>query len=165
MPHVGTLGNVSFGSGLIEAARAVRTLDVVTILRGWWRGQIRKLAALGQVSLHLLGRPYGLDKFLVLAAPVTLFRIGRGRSSGSSLRSGTYGNGFLTRTSANFLLEDVLLGIRSRHSMLGGVENLPLLGLGLLANFPMLGNSFFGEVSSTDGATSETIWNGTIRNR
>lgn len=164
MLHGGALGNVSFGSGLVEAARAVRTLNVVRILRGRWRWQVRKFTALGQISFHLLGRPDGLDEFLVLPTPVTLFSIGRGRRSGCGLRRRTSGNRFLTRPSANLLPEDVFLRIGSQHSMLGGVKNLPLLGFGFLANFSMLGNSIFGEVSSTDGALSETILYGTIRN-
>lgn len=163
--HGGALGNVSFGSGLVEAARAVRTLDVVGILRGRWRRQVRQLAALGQVGLHLLGRPDGLDEFLVLPAPVTLFGFGGRGSSGSGLRRGTAGNGFLTRSGADLLLEDVFLGIGSQHSVLGRVENLTLLGLGLLADFPMLGDSVFGEVPPADGAPSETIRHGAVRNR
>lgn len=163
MLHGGALGNVSFGCGLVEAARTVRTLNVVRILRGRWRWQIRKLTALGQMGLQLLGRPDGLDEFLVLPTPVILFGIGRGRRSG--FRRRTSGNRFLTRPSANLLLEDVCLRIGSQHAMLGGVKHLSLLGFGFLANFSMLSNSIFGEVSSTNGAAVETVLYGTIRNR
>lgn len=166
MLHGGALGNVSFGGSLVEAARAVRTLDVVRVLRGRRRRQVRKLAALGQMGLHLLGRPDGLDELLVLPAPVTLLRVGRGGSGRSSdLHGGTSGYGFLTPTGADLLPEDVLFRIGSHHAVFGRVENLAFLGLGLLANFPMFGDSVRGEVSSADGALFKTLRYGTIRNR
>lgn len=156
--HGGALRNVSFGSGLIEAARAMWTLHVVRVLRGGWRRQIRQFASLRQVGLHFLGRSDGLNELLVLSAPVTLAAIVR--AFWSSRRSG---NGLLTGRSADLLLlEHVLFGVGSQHSVLCCIKDLAFLALGLLANLSMFLDSVFGEVPATDGAPNQTVRNGFV---
>lgn len=150
--HGGALRNVSFGSGLIEAARTVRTLHVVWILRWWRRGQIRQLATLGEMGLHLFGRPDGLDELFVLPTPVALaFAVSS--CLGRCRRGRWAGNGLLTGRDAHFLLlEDVLFGVGPQHSVLGCVVDLTLFVFRLLTNLPMLLDPVFGEVTTADGA-------------
>lgn len=70
--HVGTEWYVPLCGLLIESSLAVRALNVVGVLRWWWRRQISQLAAASQMRLHLLGGAYGLNELLMLLAPIAL---------------------------------------------------------------------------------------------
>lgn len=56
--------------GFVELSLAVRALDVVRVVGRGRRRQVRQLAALFEMILHLLGRAYVVDEFLVLQSPI-----------------------------------------------------------------------------------------------
>lgn len=77
MLHVLAQRDVAGGGSIVEATLAMRTLNVVGILAGRRRRQIRQLSTSGQMSLHLLSRADCLDEVLVLDSPVLVAGLGR----------------------------------------------------------------------------------------
>lgn len=109
MQHRGTLGDVPSSGALVEPSTAVGTLDVVGVLRGWRRRQVGQFTAPCQMGLHLLGRPNGCNKFLVLLPPVALLGV-RGARLSTRCTTSTVA-GLLYHSAA--LLNHVAFGVRS----------------------------------------------------
>ena len=73
----GALGDVPVCGGLVEAAAAVRTLDVVGGVQRRRRRQVLQLPAVSQVLLGLLRSADVADELLVLLTPVLFGRLRR----------------------------------------------------------------------------------------
>jgi len=67
---VGTLGNVSLCSLLVETAWAVRALNIIRIIWGWRRRKIRQFPSSGHMCLHLFCSTDTVDEVFVFLAPV-----------------------------------------------------------------------------------------------
>lgn len=104
--HCGAFRYMACGSAFIEATVTMWTLNVVGIL-GWGRRwQIGQLSTACQVRLHFFGGPDRSDKFLVLLAPITLFRV----RLHNDTRDGLVGGSGSSRTA---LLGYITLSVRS----------------------------------------------------
>jgi hypothetical protein len=71
---VGTLWDVPFCGLLVEAPWAVRTLDVIGVVRGWrWR-QVRSFPSSCYMCFHLFCSTDGADEFFMLLTPIWFLR-------------------------------------------------------------------------------------------
>jgi len=67
---VGTLGNVSLCSLLVEAAWAVGALDIIRVIWRWGRRKIRQFPSPSHVGLHLFCSTNTVDEIFMFLAPV-----------------------------------------------------------------------------------------------